>query len=127
MCANLFAGSTAHGLGDKSGAPLAIPALEGDFSLNAANAVTADLLLSRGRLSRLAPTHDLSAAQICTLARALGGGSAADKAAAQGQAEGGSRAGTQLEVILHHHLPIFHTEHCAFARFLSDGDSYKDW
>jgi len=31
-----------------------------------------------------------------------------------------------LEVIVHQHLPIFHTEHCVFCRFLSDGDSYLD-
>lgn len=35
------------------------------------------------------------------------------------------RAGA-LEAIVHHHLPIFHTEHCVFARFLSNGNSYKD-
>ena len=27
----------------------------------------------------------------------------------------------KLEVIVHQHLPIFHTEHCVFCRFLSDG------
>lgn len=48
-----------------------IPALEGDFSLNAANAVTADLLLRMG-LSRLAPTHDLNGVQLAGLARSLG-------------------------------------------------------
>lgn len=42
-----------------------MPQLHGDFSLNAANALTADLLLGpRGALARLAPTHDLSAAQV---------------------------------------------------------------
>lgn len=51
------------------------------------------------------------------MARALGG--AAQPAAT-------SRAATSLEAILHHHLPIFHTEHCVFCRFLSDGNSYKD-
>ena len=40
-----------------------VPALEGDFSLNAANALSADALLRCG-LARLAPTHDLNAAQI---------------------------------------------------------------
>lgn len=48
-----------------------IPALEGDFSLNAANAVTANLLLRMG-LSRLAPTHDLNGVQLAGLARSLG-------------------------------------------------------
>jgi hypothetical protein len=36
-----------------------IPRLEGDFSLNAANVLSADLLLRSG-LSRLCPTHDLN-------------------------------------------------------------------
>ena len=48
-----------------------MPALEGDFSLNAANAISAGLFLRAG-LARLAPTHDLNAAQICALARSLG-------------------------------------------------------
>lgn len=32
----------------------------------------------------------------------------------------------QLECVIHQHLPIFHTEHCVFCRFLSDGNSYLD-
>ena len=48
-----------------------VPDLEGDFSLNAANAVAASALLGMG-LSRLAPTHDLSGAQLLGLARSLG-------------------------------------------------------
>lgn len=50
-----------------------IPKLEGDFSLNAANVLAADLLLAQG-LSRLCPTHDLNAAQLAGLAEGLGGG-----------------------------------------------------
>ncbi|KAL4419681.1 hypothetical protein ABPG75_006779 [Micractinium tetrahymenae] len=84
-----------------------VPALEGDFSLNAANVLSADLLLRSG-LSRLAPTHDCNAAQLQGLAERLGG-----------------RAG-RLELVLHQHLPIFHTEHCVFCRFLSDGSDYRD-
>lgn len=53
------------------GMPAPIPRLEGDFSLNAANSVSADLLL-RGGLDRLAPTHDLSAQQLAGLAKSLG-------------------------------------------------------
>jgi len=83
-----------------------VPPLFGDFSLNAANQRTVRLLLHSG-LHRLAPTHDLDAEQLCALAEADGG------------------FGGRLEVVLHHHLPIFHTEHCVFARFLSDGDDNK--
>jgi len=85
-----------------------IPALHGDFSLNAANVLGARALLDAG-LERLAVTHDLNADQIGELATAL---------------PGDQRA--RLEVIAHHHLPIFHTEYCVFARFLSDGNSYRD-
>lgn len=74
------------------------PALIGDFSLNAANSITANTLLELG-LERITPTHDLNAAQVAALAEQLG--SAA------------------VEVIAYQHLPVFHTEHCVFCRFLS--------
>ncbi|HEY4089603.1 MAG TPA: U32 family peptidase [Bryobacteraceae bacterium] len=77
----------------------------GDFSLNAANSISAAEYLRRG-VSRLTPTHDLNAAQVADLARACG----ADR----------------FEVIAYQHLPVFHTEHCVFCRFLSTGTSYKD-
>lgn len=85
-----------------------IPALYGDFSLNAANLLSSQLLLKQG-LQRLTPTHDVNAEQLIALAKGM--------PAAQR---------SRLEVIAHHHLPIFHTEHCVFARFLSHGNSYKD-
>jgi len=81
------------------------PRLFGDFSLGATNVRTAELLLESG-LERLAPSHDLNADQLCAL--------------------GDSGLGPQLELILHHHLPIFHTEHCVFARFLSSGNNRSD-
>lgn len=81
------------------------PPLIGDFSLNAANVLTADMFLRMGLL-RLTPTHDLNAAQIAALAHRIG----ADR----------------IEVPVYHHLPVFHTEHCVFCRFLSRGTSYKD-
>ncbi|NWF82347.1 MAG: U32 family peptidase [Bryobacteraceae bacterium] len=84
---------------------LGVPRLSGDFSLNAANAITASILLEMG-LERITPTHDLNAAQITALAAEAGGG--------------------VLEAIAYQHLPVFHTEHCAFARFLSNGTSYHD-
>ncbi|MCC6390336.1 MAG: U32 family peptidase [Bryobacterales bacterium] len=81
------------------------PPLIGDFSLNAANHLSAAILQSMG-LSRLTPTHDLNAAQITALAQ---------------------NAGPDLvEVIAYQHLPVFHTEHCIFCRFLSSGTSYLD-
>ncbi len=38
----------------------------------------------------------------------------------------GQIGGGSLEVMAYHHLPVFHTEHCVFCRFLSTGTSYKD-
>ena len=79
--------------------------LIGDFSLNAANVLSAQLLRDAG-VTRLAPTHDCNAVQIGEMVRQLGSDA--------------------LEVIAYHHLPVFHTEHCVFCRFLSNGTSYKD-
>lgn len=79
--------------------------LIGDFSLNAANSLTAQFLKELG-VDRLTPTHDLNAAQVATLARDAGAES--------------------IEAIAYQHLPVFHTEHCVFCRFLSTGTSYKD-
>ena len=34
--------------------------------------------------------------------------------------------GGRIEAVAYQHLPVFHTEHCVFCRFLSEGTSYKD-
>lgn len=80
-------------------------ALIGDFSLNVSNLIAAQTYFELG-LSKITPTHDLNAQQINSLAREIGG--------------------EYFEVIAYHHLPVFHTEHCVFCRFLSDGTSYLD-
>jgi putative protease len=77
----------------------------GDFSLNASNVLTAQAFLDLG-LERLTPTHDLNAAQVADLAHTIGA--------------------QRFEVIAFQHLPVFHTEHCVFCRFLSNGTSYED-
>ncbi len=79
--------------------------LIGDFSLNVANQLSADTYLKLG-LAKIVPTHDLNADQIIHLAQSIGG--------------------ERFEVIAYHHLPVFHTEHCVFCRFLSNGTSYLD-
>jgi putative protease len=79
--------------------------LVGDFSLNAANSLTAAMYLELGLL-RITPTHDLNGAQVGELARRID----PDK----------------IEVVAYQHLPVFHTEHCVFCRFLSSGTSYLD-
>jgi putative protease len=79
--------------------------LIGDFSLNTANSLSAERYLGLG-LRRLTPGHDLNAAQVADLAR---------------------RAGAEnIEAVAYQHLPVFHTEHCVFCRFLSKGTSYRD-
>jgi putative protease len=89
-----------HTLKDTAGQPLI-----GDFSLNTANTLTAEAYLELG-LERLTPTHDLNAAQISGLAATIGP--------------------ERMEAIAYQHLPVFHTEHCVFCRFLSTGTSYRD-
>ena len=81
------------------------PPLVGDFSLNTANSLTAAMYLGLG-LDRITPTHDLNGAQIGDLAQRIDAGS--------------------IEVVAYQHLPVFHTEHCVFCRFLSTGTSYRD-
>jgi putative protease len=79
--------------------------LIGDFSLNAANSLSAEGYFGLG-LARLTPTHDLNAAQVADLARRT--------------------VPENIEAIVYQHLPVFHTEHCVFCRFLSTGTSYRD-
>jgi putative protease len=80
------------------------PYLIGDFSLNAANSLSAAEYLKL--VDRLTPTHDLNGAQVADLARDAGA--------------------EHIEAIAYQHLPVFHTEHCVFCRFMSEGTSYKD-
>ena len=35
-------------------------------------------------------------------------------------------AADRIEAVAYQHLPVFHTEHCVFCRFLSTGTSYRD-
>lgn len=81
------------------------PSLVGDFSLNAANVLSTQTYLEMG-LARITPTHDLNAQQIVELAQWVGG--------------------ERLEVVAYQHLPVFHTEHCVFCRFLSSGTDYTN-
>ncbi|GGJ82120.1 protease [Deinococcus aquiradiocola] len=81
------------------------PALSGDFSLNAANVLSARALLDLG-LVRLNPGLDLNARQVQDLASLVGP--------------------ERLEATAYAHLPVFHTEHCVFCRFLSDGTDYTN-
>jgi len=77
----------------------------GDFSLNVANPLTADLLMNEN-LERLTVSYDLNAGQVLDLLRAAPPG--------------------WFEITLHQHIPMFHMEHCVFAAFLSDGTDYTN-
>ncbi|MCE0522610.1 MAG: U32 family peptidase [Methylacidiphilales bacterium] len=77
----------------------------GDFSLNVANPLTAELLMAE-KLERLTVSYDLNAGQVLDLLRAAPPG--------------------WFEITLHQHIPMFHMEHCVFAAFLSDGTDYTN-
>jgi len=77
----------------------------GDFSLNVANPLTAEVLMGEG-LDRLTVSYDLNAGQALDLLR------------------GASPA--WFELTLHQHIPMFHMEHCVFAAFLSEGTDHTN-
>ncbi len=77
----------------------------GDFSLNAANAESVRLWHALG-MRAVTASYDLNAAQLGDLLS--------------------SGCGPLLELTLHQHMPMFHTEHCVFCTFLSQGHSFKD-
>jgi U32 family peptidase len=77
----------------------------GDFSLNATNQLSVRELLSRG-LSAFTPAFDLDSGQLVALLKT---GFAA-----------------YAEVVVHHPMPLFHMEHCVFARELSTGKDHRD-
>ena len=79
--------------------------LVGDFSLNVANELTADILLRAG-LERLVPSYDLNWDQFASMVH---------------------RANANwFEPVIHQHMPMFHMEHCVFAAFLSAGKDHRD-
>ncbi len=79
--------------------------LIGDFSLNVANDLTADVLLEAG-LARLVPSFDLNWDQYAALL------AHSDPA--------------RFETVIHQHMPMFHNEFCVFAAFLSKGKDHTD-
>jgi len=78
----------------------------GDFSLNAANPVTARLLMENAGLDYLTVSYDLNIGQVMDLL--------------------GSAPPEWFELTLHQHMPMFHMEHCVFCVFVSKGTTYKD-
>ena len=74
----------------------------GDFSLNVANPLTAQILMDPALgLERVTVSYDLDAQQVADLLTAA--------------------PPEWFEIVLHQHMPLFHMEHCVFAAFLSKG------
>jgi putative protease len=71
-----------------------------DFSLNAANPLTVELLKGRGAV-RITASYDLNVDQLLDLLDAT--------------------PSTWLEVVIHQQIPMFHMEHCVYCAFLSPG------
>jgi putative protease len=80
------------------------PTVHGDFSLNVTNSLTAHHLFGLGA-DTLTASHDLDEAQLFALL---------DEVDAR-----------RMTVVLHHHIPTFHTEHCVYAATLSTGKDFK--
>ncbi len=78
----------------------------GDFSLNVANSLTADHLLSNLGLETVTASYDLNVDQLQALLQASPSG--------------------RIEITIHQHMPMFHMEHCVFCAFMSDGKDYRD-
>jgi len=78
----------------------------GDFSLNVANPLTAELFVREEGLERVTASYDLNLAQLEALVTAA--------------------PPSWFEVTLHQHMPMFHMEHCVFCAFLSSGTDYTN-
>lgn len=78
----------------------------GDFSLNVANALTADYFKNRYKLERMTASYDLNINQLEDLLV--------------------SSPPAWFEVTIHQHIPMFHMEHCVFCAFLSEGTDYTN-
>ena len=77
----------------------------GDYSLNVANPVSASVFRRMG-IERITVSHDLNLSQILALLK--------------------SAPPDWFELTIHHHMPMFHMEHCIFAAFLSDGTDHTN-
>lgn len=80
------------------------PTLHGDFSLNVTNSLTAHHLLELG-LDTFTTAHDLDAVQVFALLDNV--------------------PRSLATVVVHHHIPTFHTEHCVYSHTLSNGRDYR--
>jgi putative protease len=80
------------------------PDVHGDFSLNVTNSITANHLLGLG-LDSITAAHDLDETQLFSMIGAV--------------------PAARVTVVVHHHIPTFHTEHCVYSHMLSEGRDYR--
>jgi len=78
----------------------------GDFSLNIANALSAEYFLNRYGLEQVTASYDLNFEQLAALLK--------------------TSTPAKLEITIHQHMPMFHMEHCVFCAFLSDGTDFRN-
>ncbi|RUT42866.1 U32 family peptidase [Paenibacillus anaericanus] len=81
------------------------PQIIGDFSLNIANHKAAELFLEAG-CDLITPSYDLNIQQMVDLL--------------------GQSQTSAVEIVIHQHLPMFHTEHCVYCTFLSEGTDFTN-
>ncbi|AIQ38151.1 peptidase U32 [Paenibacillus sp. FSL R5-0345] len=81
------------------------PRLIGDFSLNIANHKAVDLFLEAG-CDMVTPSYDLNIQQMVDLLE--------------------HSDTSRMEIVIHQHLPMFHTEHCVYCTFMSEGTDYTN-
>lgn len=79
--------------------------LYGDFGLNISNSVTANYFLSKG-LDTICPSYDLNFKELMPMLECVDT--------------------KKVEITIHQYMPEFHMEHCVFAAFMSNGNSFKD-
>jgi len=78
----------------------------GDYTLNIANALSADYFKNKFGLERVTASYDLNVSQLEALLQAA--------------------PPDWFEVTIHQHMPMFHMEHCVFCAFLSQGTDYTN-
>ena len=78
----------------------------GDYSLNIANALSAEYFKTRFSLERLTASYDLDSHQLSALL--------------------GAAPPEWFEITVHQHMPMFHMEHCVFCAFLSKGTDFTN-
>ncbi|MFF2092660.1 DUF3656 domain-containing protein [Paenibacillus sp. NPDC058174] len=81
------------------------PRLIGDFSLNVANHMAIRLFKEAG-LDMITPSYDLNIQQMVDMLT--------------------HSDTSSLEIVIQQHLPMFHTEHCVYCTFMSEGTDFTN-